>query len=65
MTRREREIMELTVSGQSVKEIAFQFRLSPKTVRIHRSRVLQKMHADAVVALVRLADSLQTNRQNA
>ena len=65
LTPREREIMELAVSGQSAKEIAFQLRLSPKTVRIHRSRVLKKMHADSVVALVRLADSLRANGQNA
>ena len=65
LSPRERQIMELAVSGQSVKELAFQLRLSPETVRIHRSRVLRKMHADTTVALVRLADSLRANRQNA
>jgi two-component system response regulator FixJ len=54
LTPREREVMELLLLGDSVKEVAAKLDISPKTVQIHRSRVMDKMNVDSVVALLRL-----------
>lgn len=53
LTSREREVMELVVQGHSNKEIAFDLGLSPRTVEIHRARVMSKMAADSLPDLVR------------
>ncbi len=60
LTPREREVMELLVSGMSNKTIATQLQISRKTLDIHRGKVLQKMEAETVADLVRLV--LQTRR---
>lgn len=53
LTSREREVMHLVVEGQANKEIAFDLGLSPRTVEIHRSRVMSKMEASSLPDLVR------------
>lgn len=53
LTSREREVMELVVQGHANKEIAFDLGLSPRTVEIHRARVMSKMAADSLPDLVR------------
>jgi FixJ family two-component response regulator len=60
LTPREREVMELLVSGMSNKSIAAQLHISRKTLDIHRGKVLQKMEAETVADLVRLV--LQSRR---
>jgi FixJ family two-component response regulator len=62
LTQREREVMELVVTGLINKEIASQLRLSEVTVKIHRSRVMQKMEAASLADLVRMADKLSRAR---
>ncbi len=52
LTPREREVMELVVTGRANKQIARQLKLSEKTVEIHRSRVMRKMQVDNVPELV-------------
>ena len=42
LTAREREVMDLVVSGMPNKQIAAQLNLSEITVKLHRSRVMQK-----------------------
>ena len=59
LTQREREVLDLVVSGKANKEIAAALRLSPKTVEVHRSHVMDKMQAESVAELVRLALSVQ------
>ena len=54
LTRREREVLRCLCRGMSVKEIALEFGLSPKTVQIHRARVLKGMRAGSLVDLVNL-----------
>ena len=54
LTSREREVFEHLVDGQSTKQIAAAFALSPRTVEIHRSRVLDKMGVRSVAELVKL-----------
>lgn len=56
LTDREREVMLLLVKGLHNRHIAEQLGISPRTVEVHRSRVLSKVGADNIVALVRLVD---------
>jgi FixJ family two-component response regulator len=58
LTPREREIFTLMISGRRNKQIAAQAGLSEMTVKVHRSHVMQKMQANSVVELVRIADQL-------
>lgn len=58
LTPREREVMAEVVGGQLNKQIAFELGLAEVTVKIHRSRVMQKMQAKTIVDLVRMADNL-------
>ncbi len=57
LTPREREVMDLVVSGLSTKRIAEDLGISPKTVEAHRARIMQKMHAGSLADLVRLVVS--------
>lgn len=61
LTNREIEVMDLVTEGLSNKEIAWKLDLSEPTVKIHRSRVMQKMHAGSLPELVRMADRLRQN----
>jgi FixJ family two-component response regulator len=58
LTPREREILSLVVTGRPNKRIAADVGLSEMTVKVHRSHVMQKMHASSLVDLVRMADRL-------
>jgi two-component system response regulator FixJ len=51
LTAREREVLELLAEGNSTKQIAAQLSINPKTVFVHRARVLEKMGVDSLVAL--------------
>lgn len=55
LTRRETEVMLDVVAGHSNKMIAHRLGLSPKTVEVHRSRVMAKTGAKTLSNLVRLA----------
>ncbi len=59
LTPREREVFPLVVSGLLNKEIATNLGTSEKTIKIHRSQVMQKMKADSFADLVRKAEKLQ------
>jgi FixJ family two-component response regulator len=59
LTRREREVMTLVVSGMLNKQIASEIGASEATVKIHRGQVMHKMQAGSVVDLVRMADKLK------
>jgi FixJ family two-component response regulator len=52
LTPREREVLELIVAGKPNKVIADQLAISPKTVEVHRSRVMEKMGVRSVAGLV-------------
>ena len=58
LTQREREVMSLVVEGLLNKQIALRLGTSEKTIKIHRSHVMQKMHADSLAELVRMSQKL-------
>ena len=55
---REREVMSLVVCGMLNKQVAAELGASETTVKIHRSRVMEKMQARSLPDLVRMADKL-------
>ncbi len=54
LTPREREVMDLVVEGHPNKVVAYRLGISPKTVELHRSRVMAKMQARSLTQLVRM-----------
>lgn len=55
LTPRERDVLEGLVAGRPNKVIAHDLSISPRTVEIHRARVMEKMQADSLPHLVRMA----------
>lgn len=60
LTPREREVMELVAEGWLNKQIAAELGTVEKTVKVHRARVMAKMQAKSVSALVRMVDRART-----
>ena len=54
LTEREREVMQRVIEGKLNKVIADELGISVKTVEFHRAKVMEKMGADSVAALVQL-----------
>jgi RNA polymerase sigma factor (sigma-70 family) len=62
LTPREREVLALVVTGMLNKQVADALGMSEKTVKVHRGRIMQKMHAVSLVDLVRMADKVGIKR---
>lgn len=58
LTPREREVFGHLISGQLNKQIAFDLGTTEHTIKVHRRRVLEKLGADSMADLVRLATDL-------
>jgi FixJ family two-component response regulator len=56
LTRREREVMMLVLTGRLNKQVASDLGAAEKTIKIHRARVMEKMKSRSTVELVRLAE---------
>jgi two-component system response regulator FixJ len=54
LTPRERDVMNQLVIGNPNKIIAFELKISPRTVEIHRANLMKKMQADSLSHLVRM-----------
>ena len=54
LTPREREVFDLVVVGKLNKVIAYELSISPRTVEIHRGRLMHKMDARNLADLVRM-----------
>jgi FixJ family two-component response regulator len=62
LSRREREVMALVVSGLLNKQVGFELGISEITVKAHRRQVMQKMRALSLVDLLNMAQRLQLVR---
>ena len=58
LTAREQEVLQQVVAGLLNKQIAAALKITEFTVKIHRGRVMRKMHAGSLADLVRMAESL-------
>jgi two-component system response regulator FixJ len=54
LSERERQVLEGVVDGHPNKVIARDLGISPRTVEIYRAKLMAKMHADNLAALVRM-----------
>jgi FixJ family two-component response regulator len=64
LTSRERQVMALVVTGLLNKQAGGELGISEITVKAHRRQVMQKMKADSLATLVKLAAKLGVPRQN-
>ena len=54
LTAREREVLQLITNGQSNKEAGRELGISPRTVEVHRARVMEKLGAKNTADLMRV-----------
>ena len=54
LTTRERQVLELLVSGKANKQVAGELGLSVRTVEVHRARVMQKLEVESLASAVHL-----------
>ncbi len=54
LTDREREVLDLMILGKQNKAVAQDLGVSPRTIEIHRARVMEKMDVQSVAELVRM-----------
>lgn len=58
LSPREREVMAFVVSGMLNKQIGHRLGVCEKTIKAHRARVMEKMQADSLADLVRMAEKV-------
>ena len=58
LSPREHEVFERVVKGMLNKQIGFELGTTEKTIKVHRARVMQKMEAESLANLVRMAERL-------
>ncbi|MGE3148053.1 MAG: response regulator transcription factor [Pseudorhodoplanes sp.] len=64
LTTREREVLTMIAGGASNKETGRQLKISPRTVEVHRARIMSKLGAKNTADLVRIVFSESTVRTN-
>ena len=65
LTPRERQVMALVASGLLNKQVAGELGICEITVKVHRGQVMQKMKANSVADLVKMAERLGPNERSA
>ena len=58
LTRRERQVLSYVISGKLNKQIAFELDISERTVKAHRSQVMEKMEVGSLAELVQISGKL-------
>ncbi len=56
LTPREKEMLRYVITGMLNKQIALKLDITEKTVKVHRGRIMEKLHVNSVAELVRLAE---------
>ncbi|HQR32758.1 MAG TPA: response regulator [Blastocatellia bacterium] len=64
LTPREREVFAYVVTGKLNKQIAYDLHVTEKTIKVHRALVMQKMQAESLADLVRMAEKLHLSIPN-
>jgi RNA polymerase sigma factor (sigma-70 family) len=64
LSPREREVVSMVVSGMLNKQIAAQIGTAENTVKVHRSRAMEKMQANSLADLVKMIQRLQVSPSN-
>ncbi|HEX6715994.1 MAG TPA: LuxR C-terminal-related transcriptional regulator, partial [Pyrinomonadaceae bacterium] len=59
LTAREREVISLVSAGKLNKQIADQLGTAENTIKVHRSRAMEKLRADSLADLVRMIEKLK------
>jgi FixJ family two-component response regulator len=54
LTEREREILALIAAGHQNREIAAQLAISPRTVEVHKARIMEKLECSSLAELIRI-----------
>lgn len=63
LTPREREVMALVVAGLLNKQVAGELATTERTIKFHRAHIMQKMRAESLADLVRMAEKLGVSGQ--
>ena len=64
LTAREREVISMVVAGKLNKQIADQLGTSENTIKVHRSKVMEKMQAQSLAELVVMMETLKRPPKN-
>jgi RNA polymerase sigma factor (sigma-70 family) len=65
LSAREREVIAMVVSGMPNKQIAAEIGITENTVKVHRSRAMEKMQAKSLADLVKMVERLKISSENA
>jgi FixJ family two-component response regulator len=65
LTHREQEVISMVVSGMLNKQIAGELGTAENTVKVHRSRAMEKMNAQSFADLVRMVEKLKSPSEQA
>jgi RNA polymerase sigma factor (sigma-70 family) len=65
LTPREREVVAMVVSGMLNKQIAARIGIAENTVKVHRSRAMEKMRAQSLADLIKMFEKIEVPAQKA
>ena len=61
LTHRDQEVVSMVVAGMLNKQIAAELGTAENTVKVHRSRAMEKMRAQSVAELVKMLGKLESS----